>query len=190
MIGFFLIAFGLGSCYGQKNLRPRQQQEKAEKTPSVTISINPTQPVQVTDYRITDNAPGAEVTRTQEHKAEMPTTTLEPTLTLAVTPDPNIPPACSDVGQEWISPRDEMTLVCVPAGEFSMGAENEGEDEKPVHLVTLDAYWIDKTEVTNAMFARFIEQTGYRTQAEKEGIGMVFSSKKTSWLPVFAPTLR
>ncbi len=37
----------------------------------------------------------------------------------------------------------------------------------PVHTVYLDAFWIDQTEVTNEMFARFVESTGYVTDAEK-----------------------
>lgn len=67
------------------------------------------------------------------------------------------PPACLQAGQSWVSPLDGMELVCVPAGEFWMGAA-EGDlaadpDERPRHRVSLDAYWIDRSEVTNAMFA-------------------------------------
>jgi formylglycine-generating enzyme required for sulfatase activity len=50
--------------------------------------------------------------------------------------------------------------VYVPAGEFLMGASDAdpdaGSDEKPGHPVYLDAYWIDQTEVTNAMFLAFL----------------------------------
>jgi eukaryotic-like serine/threonine-protein kinase len=67
-------------------------------------------------------------------------------------------PACTRVGQTWTSPIDGATLVCVPAGEFLMGAASDDvlarEDEKPQHRVYLDAYWIDRTEVTNADFAQ------------------------------------
>jgi formylglycine-generating enzyme required for sulfatase activity len=61
-------------------------------------------------------------------------------------------------------------MVYVPEGEFSMGMDADAGweickqfssnckregflDEEPVHSVTLDAYWIDRTEVTNAMYA-------------------------------------
>ncbi|MFN7952968.1 MAG: SUMF1/EgtB/PvdO family nonheme iron enzyme [bacterium] len=45
---------------------------------------------------------------------------------------------------------DDMVLV--PAGTFTMGS-NDGEDEeKPVHAVELDAFWIDRTEVTNGAY--------------------------------------
>jgi formylglycine-generating enzyme required for sulfatase activity len=46
-----------------------------------------------------------------------------------------------------VSPKDGMTMVYVPAGEFLMGSpEGVGEDEEhPQHTVYLDAYWIDQT---------------------------------------------
>jgi len=53
-----------------------------------------------------------------------------------------------------------MTLVCVPSGDFWMGAAETDKqaqpDEKPRHQVFLGAFWIDRTEVTNAMFAKCV----------------------------------
>jgi serine/threonine-protein kinase len=64
-----------------------------------------------------------------------------------------------------------MVLMYVPAGEFRMGSRADERvadlDEMPQHTVYLDAFWIDRTEVTNAMFARFVAKTGYLTQAER-----------------------
>jgi len=57
-----------------------------------------------------------------------------------------------------ISPTDSMTLVYVPAGEFPMGSDDGGSVEKPVHTVLLDAFWIDQTEVTNAMYANCVQE--------------------------------
>jgi serine/threonine-protein kinase len=51
---------------------------------------------------------------------------------------------------------DSAIVVFVPAGEFEMGSES-GYDEQPVHTVTLDDFWIDRTEVTNAMYALCVE---------------------------------
>jgi formylglycine-generating enzyme required for sulfatase activity len=59
-----------------------------------------------------------------------------------------------------ISDRDGMTLVFVPAGEFVMGTTNPTpleSDEAPQRTVTLDGFWIDKTEVTNAMYAKCVQ---------------------------------
>jgi len=52
----------------------------------------------------------------------------------------------------------------VPAGDFIMGTIAGGGDdnERPVHKVTLDAFWIDRTEVTNAQYRAFVEATGHR----------------------------
>jgi serine/threonine-protein kinase len=75
-----------------------------------------------------------------------------------------------------------MVQVYVPAGEFLMGAADSdpdgSDDEKPQHTVYLNAFWIDKTEVTNAMFTRFMATTGYKTDAEKGGKGWVYTGVK------------
>ncbi len=69
-------------------------------------------------------------------------------------------------------------MVWVPGGEFSMGSAlpdtgvctpatmNSVQDAKPVHRVAVDGFWMDKTEVTNEQFAKFVEATGYKTIAE------------------------
>ena len=49
-----------------------------------------------------------------------------------------------------------MTLVYVPEGAFLMGSDNGDEDEQPVHTVYLDSFWIDRTEVTNSMYAKCV----------------------------------
>lgn len=92
--------------------------------------------------------------------------------------DLNQPGACSQIGQTWTSPMDGMTLVCVPAGKFTMGSESGSDDEKPVHSVYLDAFWIDQTEVTNAMFVLFVKEQGYRTVLEERGRSKVWTGDK------------
>ena len=56
-----------------------------------------------------------------------------------------------------VSETDGMVLVYVPAGEFRMGSagsDSQAQDnEKPQHTVYLDAFWMDRTEVTNALYA-------------------------------------
>ncbi len=51
-------------------------------------------------------------------------------------------------------------MVLVPAGSFTMGADDGAYDEAPAHLVYLDAYYIDRHEVTVSAFARFVRETG------------------------------
>lgn len=80
------------------------------------------------------------------------------------------------LGSTRISETDGMTLVFVPGGDFTMGSDSSiYASERPVHTVFLDPYWIDQTEVTNAMFETFITQTGYQTDAEKIGSSYVFN---------------
>jgi serine/threonine-protein kinase len=62
-----------------------------------------------------------------------------------------------DIGSTLFSDKDGMTLVYVPAGEFVMGSDRGASDEKPVHSVYLDAFWIDRTEVTNAMYDKCLK---------------------------------
>jgi formylglycine-generating enzyme required for sulfatase activity len=61
-------------------------------------------------------------------------------------------------------------MVWIPGGEFSMGSDNKDArpDEKPVHPVRVDGFWMDKTPVTNRQFKEFVDQTGYITTAEKK----------------------
>jgi sulfatase modifying factor 1 len=76
------------------------------------------------------------------------------------------PPGPAPAGMAWI-----------PGGEFSMGSKdprndvcggNEPmDDARPVHRVSVDGFWMDRTEVTNAEFARFVEATKYVTVAER-----------------------
>jgi formylglycine-generating enzyme required for sulfatase activity len=95
--------------------------------------------------------------------------------------------SCSGVnepalGDTLLRPADEMVMVFVPAGKFEMGIIFEGisyarrlcrdtaadplsahcpgsafVDELPAHEVTLDAYWIDRNEVTNQQYQRCVE---------------------------------
>jgi formylglycine-generating enzyme required for sulfatase activity len=53
--------------------------------------------------------------------------------------------------------QDGAPMVLVPAGEFTMGS-GEGDDEKPIHRVYLDAFYIDTYEVTVGQYAQFLER--------------------------------
>ena len=65
----------------------------------------------------------------------------------------------------------------IPGGEFSMGSTVESEamcglpggtrDAQPIHRVYVDGFWMDKTDVTNEQFEKFVKATGYITIAER-----------------------
>lgn len=57
-------------------------------------------------------------------------------------------------------------MVWIPGGVFQMGSA-EFPNAQPVHKVQLDGFWMDKTEVTNEQFAKFVAATGHVTVVER-----------------------
>jgi sulfatase modifying factor 1 len=82
------------------------------------------------------------------------------------------PPVSGERGEHGVE------QVRLPGGSFAMGNsngdENAGDGETPVHQVEVAPFGIDATSVTNVDFARFVEATGYRTEAEIYGFSAVF----------------
>ncbi|HEU5394122.1 MAG TPA: SUMF1/EgtB/PvdO family nonheme iron enzyme, partial [Candidatus Methylomirabilis sp.] len=72
---------------------------------------------------------------------------------------------------------DGAPMVLVPAGEFSRGRRTGEANERPARTVFLDAFALDQTEVTVARFAAFVEATGHRTVAEREGWAWVWAGE-------------
>ena len=58
-------------------------------------------------------------------------------------------------------------MVWFPGGTFRMGSDDHYTEEAPVHRVTLDGSWMDRTTVTNRDFQTFVDATGYVTVAER-----------------------
>jgi formylglycine-generating enzyme required for sulfatase activity len=67
-------------------------------------------------------------------------------------PESTSPPGLES-GSNWLRPADGMTMQSIPAGSIDLGSHSGEPNEEPVNSVTLDAYWIDRTEVTNLMYA-------------------------------------
>lgn len=85
------------------------------------------------------------------------------------TPTPSVGPTTpsTDIhqaGEMMISSIDGMELVYIPAGKFDMGSESGNLNEAPVHTVSLDGYWLDRTEVTNEMFVRLLNAEGNKQE--------------------------
>src|SRR5215469_9279305 len=72
-----------------------------------------------------------------------------------------------------LHPAIAENMVSLPGGSFLMGTDyreafpNDGE--QPIRTVTLSPFSIDRYPVTNALFARFVSETGYITEAEQFG---------------------
>src|SRR5262245_10886072 len=58
-------------------------------------------------------------------------------------------------------------MVWIPDGTAELGSEHFYPEERPVHPVTLDGFWMDEHPVTNAEFRRFVKATGHETTAEQ-----------------------
>lgn len=63
-----------------------------------------------------------------------------------------------------------VELLLVPPGDFTMGSDEGPANERPAHRVRISRpYYLGRTEVTQAQFARFVEETGHVTTAERGG---------------------
>lgn len=62
----------------------------------------------------------------------------------------------------------QIPFVWIPSGSFKMGSNDlmARKDEKPVHKIILDGFWMSETPITNIQFAAFINKSGYKTTAE------------------------
>lgn len=136
MVGWsVVITFVLGGCSSPDRVTP----EQGSKTPELTASPSP--------------LPSATHTPTFTPFIPTDTATITPTKTLA--PTSTITPLPLQLVDQLGIP-----MVLVPAGSFIMGTEYRAGNERPAHSVTLDAYYIDQFEVTNAAFAQFLNAKG------------------------------
>jgi formylglycine-generating enzyme required for sulfatase activity len=62
---------------------------------------------------------------------------------------------------------DAAGMAFISGGAFTMGSERHRPEERFTHIVRVDSFWIDRHEVTNAQFRKFVEATGYTTLAER-----------------------
>lgn len=73
-------------------------------------------------------------------------------------------PSSPAPGAEHVHEADGSVLVYVPAGQYSLGAENLDEWARPVHWVELSAFWISRFPVTNEQYRRFLEANPERPE--------------------------
>ena len=67
-------------------------------------------------------------------------------------------------------------MARIGGGSFIFGSERGYPDERPAQpgVTRVNGFWIDRTEVTQAQFSAFVKATGYVTEAERQGAGVVF----------------
>lgn len=69
--------------------------------------------------------------------------------------------------KEETRPVSQNNMQFVPGGKFLMGSDKFYPEEKPVRAVTVDGFYMDKYEVTNEEYGKFVDETGYVTVAER-----------------------
>ena len=57
-------------------------------------------------------------------------------------------------------------MIFIPGGTFRMGSDKHYAEEAPVHRVSVDGFWIERTPVRNRQFKQFVKATGHVTTAE------------------------
>ncbi|MEZ4677993.1 MAG: SUMF1/EgtB/PvdO family nonheme iron enzyme [Caldilineaceae bacterium] len=96
-----------------------------------------------------------------------PTTTPVPTATPQPTPLPPLPTIQSSAldapspGTAWRNPVDGAIYLYIPGGRFEMGAEGAdaaSPKEEPRHAVTVESFWLQQTETTNAQYGRCVDE--------------------------------
>ena len=85
--------------------------------------------------------------------------------------------------QEALERQFAGEMVAISGGNFRMGdlSGDGNDDERPVHSVTVSAFMLGKYEVTVGQFQRFVEATGYRTDAERNADGVEGCSNGWEW---------
>jgi formylglycine-generating enzyme required for sulfatase activity len=98
-----------------------------------------------------------------------------PEWVIAPSEEKDAPPSIPPPGATRTREIDGATMVYVPAGEFQMGSTEDDpdayDDEFPQHQVYIDAFWIDKYEVTNTQFATFLNEQGNQKQNGVDWLG-------------------
>ncbi len=82
-----------------------------------------------------------------------------PPVTPTTSPTP-VPPTLTPTPFPGTSQRrgaDDAEMIYIPSGEFAMGSPDGNTDEVPVHNVYLDAFWMGKYEVTNALYKKCVD---------------------------------
>lgn len=73
-------------------------------------------------------------------------------------------PTLDNLPQSWVSPKDNAPMILIPAGAYYSGpVPAAGKAARPL-AVELPAFYIDRYEVTNRQFKKFVEATGYKAQ--------------------------
>lgn len=176
LLGLINTVKGINAPEDASYLTPLQQEEqtttqpaqkpveiKTTKQPTTDIkqksTTTRTKPATTTTRQATTDTknesstrrPPLRSTKRQGSASSLPVESTEPK---------HVPPQQNKVTTPTVAtkpslPKPPVNMVLIPAGEFQMGS-NKSDDEKPVHTVYIDAFYMDKYEVTNAQYKAFL----------------------------------
>jgi formylglycine-generating enzyme len=138
---------------------PKSDSAQALQAPApVPSPATPKQHVQETETKPPAKSPANQPEGNKEPGPSTPAQTKPPGKATHP-PNGNTPPKAATMPQPpgEIIGKDGASMVLIPAGEFTMGSDKGDDDEQPIHKVFLDSFYIDKFEVTNGRFAKFVE---------------------------------
>ena len=92
-------------------------------------------------------------------KATVTATNVSPTATETPAPLPTLTSTPS-AGTERRAGKDQTSIIYIPEGEFLMGSDAGQASASPAHKVSVDAFWINKTEVTSAAYGNCVKEGG------------------------------
>ena len=138
--------------------------DRAERQPTNTpapVAVATAQPTNTPQPADTAPSPPTNTPRPADTATSPPTNTPRPSDTATPRPTntrrPTATPRAPAGGGVQARAKDGMALVYVPAGEFEMGSIEGASDERPVHTIWLNSFWIDQTEVTNTQYRQCAE---------------------------------
>lgn len=85
---------------------------------------------------------------------------------------------------------EQTNIITLPAGQFLMGSNQGMPNERPERQVAVEAFSLDRSPVSVADFARFVESAGHITEAEHFGQSAVFDMESGRWGMVPGATWR
>lgn len=147
---------GVGRAPGPRNPPPAPT-----ATLTQTLVATKTEPATQTTTVSTQTAILIPTATATPAATENTTATVSAAPTLMAFPTPVTISATTTLtpGELWLNPVDGAEYVYVPGGEFTMGAEEyeaASPLEQPEHKVTIESFWLQRTEVTNAQYAKCV----------------------------------
>ncbi len=141
----------------------------------------------------TPTAVVAKLTATPTARATAKPTVTAPSITATALPPvvavdtATMAPPAPITGTTRVRESDGAVMVYVPAGEFTMGSADSDsqayDNEKPQHRVMVAGFWIDRTEVTNAQYRKFVDAGGYTNQAYWTEAGWAWKGQNNATQP-------